>query len=125
MNNKVLIIDDEISPKKKLGKKINQLLNEAGFDAVFAQTWMDQEFGAKAKNILQSDPDIRMVLLDVIFPKQRLEGGAIFEEIKNGNICSLPKLVASSIIGKKSIDKLYKFLTNNSTGNVSKQLTLF
>ena len=56
---------------------------------------------------------------------RRTDCFSIFEEIKNGNICSLPKLVASSIIGKKSIDKLYKFLTNNSTGNVSKQLTLF
>jgi len=82
MGNKVLIIDDELTPKKGLGKRITNTLKEIGFESTFAQTWSDGGFDSKAKDILKADPDIRMILLDIFFPQQKLDGGAIFEEIK-------------------------------------------
>jgi len=82
MSNKILLIDDEITTKTALGKKINHLVQEAGFELISARTWMDEGLGLKAKDILLNSDEIQMVLLDVLFPRQRLEGGAIFEEIK-------------------------------------------
>ena len=88
MSHKVLLIDDEITAKTKLGKKIKKIISEAGFELIFAQSWQDHGYHPKARDLLKKDPDIRMVLLDIIFPRQRFEGGAIFEEIKKIN----PKL---------------------------------
>jgi len=82
MKNKVLLIDDKITAETSLGSKINRLAREAGFELIFAQTWKDEGYNTKAIDILQKDPDIRLILLDVLFPGQRFEGGAIFNEIK-------------------------------------------
>lgn len=86
MTNKVLLIDDEITSNTKIGEKIRQFLSEANFELIFSQTWLDDGFGPKAEEIFKTDSAIRLVLLDILFPGQRLEGGAIFEEIKKINI---------------------------------------
>lgn len=82
MSNKVLLIDDEITAKTKLGKKIKKIVTEAGFELLFAQTWKDDGFHPRASDLIRTDAHICLVLLDIMFPKQRFEGGAIFKEIK-------------------------------------------
>jgi CheY-like chemotaxis protein len=82
MTDKILVIDDQITENSKLGKRINSIVSDAGFETIFAQTWMDEGFGSKAIDIIKNDNDIKFIMLDVLFPEQSYSGYAIFEEIK-------------------------------------------
>lgn len=79
---KILVIDDEVTRSEPVGKKIVKLLEPEGFKVLFCKTWMDEGYGEKSIDVIKKDREVGLVLLDVEFPGQRLEGGAIFEEIK-------------------------------------------
>lgn len=81
---KILVIDDEVTRSEPVGKKIVKLLEPEGFKALFCKTWIDEDLGEKAKEVVERDKnkEIGLVLLDIEFDKQMLQGCAIFEEIK-------------------------------------------
>lgn len=80
---KVLVIDDEITSGSFLGRKIKDFFVQENHEVLFANTWEDEGFEAKAKDLIQKEKaNIELILLDILFSGQSLEGGDIFEKLK-------------------------------------------
>jgi DNA-binding NtrC family response regulator len=82
MAEHALIIDDEITKDEPLGKKISKVLKKLDYEAIFAQTWGDDNSGEKAKEIIDQEKNIEFILLDLIFKGQRINGYAIIDKLQ-------------------------------------------
>jgi len=80
---KVLVIDDEITSDSFLGRKIKDFFVQENHEVLFANTWEDEGFETKAKDLIQKEKaSIELIFLDILFSGQSLEGGDIFEKLK-------------------------------------------
>ena len=113
---KVLVIDDEITLNDPLGRNMKEFFEEYNYDIIFTNTWEDEEFGPKAKDVLkEGHKDIDLILLDISFPKQTLEGGEIFEKLKK----SFTNIPVAILTVKNSYTEYREFVNRGGKNDIT------
>lgn len=77
--NQILIIDDSVTKDDDFGKHLSDFFRAEGYETIFSDE------GEAALDVIENDisnRNIKLVLLDLAFPGQPLEGREIFDKIK-------------------------------------------
>lgn len=96
--SKTLVIDDEVSEKHPLGKRIKKLLEPEGFEILFSNS------GREGIEVLKNDNNrsIKLVFLDILFDTG-IGGKAIYEEIRKFNT-KIPIVILTKVDSYLEID---------------------